>query len=483
MDKNCELQSPETLRELIAEHQKYLRDNHLDSAYQMRWDEVDSAILSQDPLRLDNAHLNGVDLSGQDLRYANLASTDFTGARLNGTKFGGAVADSADFSQTNLIKANFERASARSACFWQSQLMESVFTSSDLSYKVNATDFSEASLRGSHLENADLRSAYFKATDLSDADFAGASVWYAFYEPKKGPPLGSIALAHGLDTLRWDQDLDELKKIDPTDDVTLSKRWLFYLACTSYLEVSHPGGGEPLCTLTNGGGPVRSFFKNLIAPLPTHFLLRNAGKESDGELDNPYPLMDLRNALRNSGYEHAELAVNLAYRRHLQSNPEMVLFDWTCEYGRAPWRPFLIATALAVLVIPVYWVGFRFRLGSTLYRVVTIKNDEIRTPVAVQTHGLFAQCRETPKRIPSLLIKQLNSELKMIKYVALFSLISVIDLGFETLDFGRWVRNLFWTEYDLKAEGWLRMVSGLQALLGLGLLALCVLSLLGSHFE
>jgi nitric oxide reductase large subunit len=69
------------------------------------------------------------------------------------------------------------------------------------------------------------------------------------------------------------------------------------------------------------------------------------------------------------------------------------------------------------------------------------------------------------------------------KYVALFSFISIIDLGFESLDFGRWVRNLFWKEYDLKAEGWLRMVSGLQSLVGLGLLALCILSLLGKHFE
>ena len=483
MDNDCKVQSQEKLTELIAEHQKYLRDRGLFDGGPIRRDDNISKILAQDPLKLAGAHLNGMNLSGFDLRYADLTNTDFTGAKLNEARFGGAVADYADFSRAQLNKANFENASARAASFWKSQLTEAKFTSADLSYEDVPTDFTEANLRGARLDDADLTSAYFESTDLSDVDFAGASVWYAFYEPKKGPPPGSIALARGLDTLRWDQNLDELEQLNPTGDVVMSKRWLFYLACTSYSNVSHPGGGDLLCTPMNGGKPIRNFFENVIASSPAHSLFDIEGNGSDEEVDDQYPLLDLRNSFKTSGYQNAELAVNLAYMRHLQSNPQMVLFDWTYEYGRAPWRPFLIAMALAVLVIPVYWVGFRFGLGSTLYLVVTIKNEEIRTPVAIETGSVFAQFKETPKQIPSLLIKRLASELSLMKYVALFSFISIIDLGFESLDFGRWVRNLFWKEYDLKAEGWLRMVSGLQSLVGLGLLALCILSLLGKHFE
>ena len=69
------------------------------------------------------------------------------------------------------------------------------------------------------------------------------------------------------------------------------------------------------------------------------------------------------------------------------------------------------------------------------------------------------------------------------KAVVLFSLISIINLGFGGFDFGRWVRLLFFREYELKARGWLRMVSGLQSLVGLGLLALSLLSLFGHPFE
>jgi hypothetical protein len=74
-------------------------------------------------------------------------------------------------------------------------------------------------------------------------------------------------------------------------------------------------------------------------------------------------------------------------------------------------------------------------------------------------------------------------EARFLKSVVLFSLISIINLGFEGLDFGRWVRSLTFREYDLKARGWLRTVSGLQSLVGLGLLALSLLSFFGHPFE
>jgi len=70
-----------------------------------------------------------------------------------------------------------------------------------------------------------------------------------------------------------------------------------------------------------------------------------------------------------------------------------------------------------------------------------------------------------------------------VKSVFFFSLISMVNLGFEGLDFGRWVRNLFFREYDLMARGWLRTVSGVQSLIGLGLLALSLLSFFGHRFE
>ena len=78
---------------------------------------------------------------------------------------------------------------------------------------------------------------------------------------------------------------------------------------------------------------------------------------------------------------------------------------------------------------------------------------------------------------------RLRWEVGFLKAVAIFSLISIVNLGFEGLDIGRWVRLLLFCEYDFKACGWLRTVSGLQSLIGLGLLALSLLSYFGHPFE
>ena len=74
-------------------------------------------------------------------------------------------------------------------------------------------------------------------------------------------------------------------------------------------------------------------------------------------------------------------------------------------------------------------------------------------------------------------------EIGFLKTIVLFSLISIIDLGFEGLDFGRWMHSLTFREYELNPLGWLRTVSGAQSLVGLGLLALSLLSFFGHRFE
>jgi hypothetical protein len=222
-----------------------------------------------------------------------------------------------------------------------------------------------------------------------------------------------------------------------------------------------------------------------------------------------YPLIDARQAFATADYVDDELLVNLAYQRHTQSWVGMIAYDWTCEYGNAPFRPLFIAVALALLAIPFYWLGFRQRLwGGQLIRteseggrvVETLVGDPLtlpgwrtpldaeRTPGRPRLQKLLARLRlERPLRRLLRLIAsswpRLRWEAGFLKEVFLFSLISVVNLGFEGLDFGRWVRSLFFSEYDLKARGWLRAVSGLQSLVGLGLFALSLLSFFGHRFE
>jgi hypothetical protein len=66
---------------------------------------------------------------------------------------------------------------------------------------------------------------------------------------------------------------------------------------------------------------------------------------------------------------------------------------------------------------------------------------------------------------------------------AYFSLLSAMNIGFEQLTPGDWIRRLQPHEYALQAEGWVRVVAGVQALLSVFLLAMWALTQFGRPFQ
>jgi hypothetical protein len=64
-----------------------------------------------------------------------------------------------------------------------------------------------------------------------------------------------------------------------------------------------------------------------------------------------------------------------------------------------------------------------------------------------------------------------------------FSLLSAFSLGWRELNVGTWIARLQPHEYILRPTGWVRMVSGIQSLLSVYLLALWVLTYFGRPFE
>jgi hypothetical protein len=60
---------------------------------------------------------------------------------------------------------------------------------------------------------------------------------------------------------------------------------------------------------------------------------------------------------------------------------------------------------------------------------------------------------------------------------------SAFNIGFREMNLGRWIRLMQPREFDIKARGWLRVVSGLQSLTSVYLLALAILSHFGTPFD
>jgi hypothetical protein len=64
-----------------------------------------------------------------------------------------------------------------------------------------------------------------------------------------------------------------------------------------------------------------------------------------------------------------------------------------------------------------------------------------------------------------------------------FSLISATRIGWRELNVGNWITRIQPREYTLRATGWVRVVSGLQSLASVYLIALAILSYFGTPFE
>jgi uncharacterized protein YjbI with pentapeptide repeats len=484
-----------------------------------------------------NGYLGGANLNGADLTGANLSESDLTGANLTDADLNCAGPADGKHPCAILKDADLSTADLGSAQLIGADLANATLPGADL-HKADLTgaNLRDADLTKASLVQADLSSAIMQRTEFTDADLTLAEFWYSDFEPKGLLLLGTIAPGEGLETVRWsihdkfnnelsyrlrvEQALQTNGPMPPLPSV--QNRWLVWLSC--YRERLDSGKDIPLqdgaflvsdvllglqshgprgCASLTGISTGESYEESADQESP-----QEKSEANDASTLAEYQLMDIRTAEQTAGHAEIALEANLAYQRHMQSPMKMIVFDWTCSYGAAPDRPIILAGLLALMALPFYWFGSRRQwLGVQLLRVDEQGKEEeipkgglLNRPKWVTPLGVEPAPKSTVwlRLLTRLHLKGVWDRLRLflaarsprvvweisfLKAVILFSLISVIDLGFEGFDFGRWVRMLFFTEYDLKARGWLRFVSGLQSLIGLGLLALALLSFFGHQFD
>ena len=565
MDRNCKFRTRADLDRILAAHDAWYRQ-HLVFIWNPATDAAHWNEAIRDPGRAD---LSGADLGNADLTEANLRYSDLTGAFLGSASLAGAHLEQAKMAGAVLWDANLRGADLANADLAGAHLEAADLTGANLfAADLTGAGLTTAHLAGANLFRADLTGAELIDSDLSrsalletnftKADLTHATLWYADFEPRILPPINSMARAQGLETLRWSESFNELNYPLQIEDAqrpnsgkpmpplpSLPQRWTLWLSWRREHRDSKANPDNKPDRWRNDVAFLWNDFVYGLQPQPSpkspprsSQAAANASASSQAAgspakqpeerstaAQGKYPLLDLRNALKQAGYSEAELQVNLAYQRHTQSTLAMILYDWTCDYGAAPLRPLVLALLLALLAIPVYWIGFRHRLfgaqllivekqagaeveaplGTPLTRPPWRMTAPIPAPIPAATADAIPDAIPSPSRqtrlrklLSPLRLDRLSLRLRRLaaslwprlcweagffKAVVFFSLMSIIDLGFGGFDFGRWVRLLFFREYDLKARGWLRTVSGLQSLAGLGLLALSLLSFFGHPFE
>jgi len=168
----------------------------------------------------------------------------------------------------------------------------------------------------------------------------------------------------------------------------------------------------------------------------------------------------------------------IPFRSFVEGTFKWIAFDLTCDYGFSPGRPLRIVGVLWLLFSVVYAV-FMHRPGKSGIYLVGTRLWRGRS----NTQAIQIRPRALPAakwwKLPFLWLRR---EWRVLRAAMFFSLMSAFNIGFRDINFGRWLRLLTKREYDLKAVGWARTVSGFQSLLSVYLIALWVLSYFGRPF-
>lgn len=187
--------------------------------------------------------------------------------------------------------------------------------------------------------------------------------------------------------------------------------------------------------------------------------------------DGYYGLALLRTALKSAGLREEERQVTfsiekgrLKYKNFFEKILHIVLFYWPCFYGESPLQPLELLAYFSILFAVVYYFPLRHETWNDgIYKIWP--TERVRKNIGTD--------------VPEKLVCGWCSA---VGYAIWFSVLSASKIGWRDLNLGSWFVNAQHDEYLLKATGWIRVVSGIQSLISVYLLALCILTYFGRPF-
>src|SRR5581483_11327448 len=411
---------------------------------------------TESPVNFAGAYLKGAPLSWVPAPGANFSNADLTEARMN---------------NMNLVRATLDR----------TVLTKANLTGTDLSHAslifgtMIEVTFSEANLTGANLSFANLAQSNFLYANLQDADLTNARLDETSMTMAR---LFQANFSHAL-VLGTNLSLSNLQRANFREANLSSSELRDADLSEANLSGADLGGAK-----LDGANVERTVFEPQALPE-----LRGIAAAKNLEFltygRNPDSLVQLRKQFEEGGFREQERKITYAIKRReaeLASTGwkwfNKVLFDWTCQYGMSPARPLVLGFWLWLSCSLIYFFCFQTagRAGLYLVRDKRIYDDDTsKAPspkrIAVQRP---AQCRFVP-----WVLRWLCHELALFCIAMFFSLMSAFNIGFRELNFGRWLRLLPPRRFDIKPEGWPRIVAGLQSLISVYLIALWVLAYFG----
>ena len=424
--------------------------------------DLRSAILNQ--VELESAVLRKADMRGAHLDYANLKSANLHAANLEGVRLRRAILKFANLSYAILKSAQMDnadlyRADLRNADFSMARLPGADLTSSKLESaklekanlflaKLERANLDKAVMREANLQLANLQNAYFKDVDLSNADLRRAilngaildktdlreaKIYQAklrnvLYQPATAPANGYLAKLPGLGSIRF---------------------------C--------PGEHSGLVQLRNA---LKKDDLRELERLATYLIESSRTRHALG----------LSDAVRREKWFQLLCLSSLEENRPaaMEGVLRLVFFEWITGYGLHYARPiqillFLIFAFTFVYLPSIFLTPRNVERAGGIYRVLPEGRIE---------------CHRDGMRLAEVtVIERLNSQgFAALGLAFYFSVVSAFHFGWRDLHVGTWIARLQPREYALRANGWVRVVSGCQSLISIYLIAMWALTYFGRPF-
>lgn len=444
-------------------------------------------------------NLKGLDFSGQALNgvsfsEANLEGARFDGARLNGANFNGAHLKRASFEGAELVAARFHGACLRYSDFERAALMRAEFGKA----KLYGADLSYAKATGASFNGADLTKATLSGTGLVGVDFnhailTGADLWRAdvrnaVYIPKTHPFLPHFAFAANLSHLRFGNN--------PTGILELGKKFETAGYVRAAREVIHAlikRAAERYVDYRRLKVPLIEIEKELQTYIDAY--KAESDKKKRLEIEARWKEAKCRLAAYKQSidyvehfheidyleFEHQQFARLSAWgrfwerARHAAIN---ALFGLTTYYGLRPFRP--LAGVMTLWLLASIYYAFTIYLSPSTAKLL-LAVSRLNDPSKKRLLRLRRRRADRKSKLIPHLLSEGNELVRCWRIGLFFGLMSVANIGFRGIDFGRWIRMFQPRPFDIVPMGWTRTVSAAQALLSLTLLLLALITYFGGE--
>lgn len=418
---------------------------------------------------LTEANLRGANLEEANLSKAKLGYADLTGANLRGANLRGASLKGA-----NLSKVKLDYADLTGADLALADLMEANLIDANLSHtRLQEADLTGANALRVNLMEADLEDANLPHARLHAADLTGAFLVGANLE-------GTNLIEANLTNVNLKSAI--LPKREYDGGLSFNK---LHGANFKGANISGVDLEELEFALKPGGIPL----------IPSFAQTKNLEKLA--YVNPPHSLVEIRNGLKEAGMREQERILTYVIKHgemeHGWAKGEIgiseylfsyILFELTCDWGMSPGRPLRIMGFLFLAFSLIYMLALNYRFalltggsGAIVAIWFTGKNEERER---VTKEFFFPQLQKKSAN------KWWGSPIKWacVPLIGLyFSLLATFHIGWRDLNLGSWITRIQAREYVLRATGWVRVISGVQSLISVYLLALWALTYFGRPFE